>query len=300
MQEYERAMLTSFSSGEYTPVGYISFIQVRRITDHSIELTWYPGAYYRFHEVEISLPRDQFVTCVGCSRYSERPQFFAKSSWLEHLFLRQYSVFGIVDAIGVKEALDRGELTRNKLVELRNAVDQVAEKYLDVSFISFADSLLLKSNWTVGTFMSEKSYTYEPEILIEVIKHIRKVYNDILELDIYAILTQGSNEYYEDPLTHISESENHICLNSLGIPFAQLFEIDKAARCAIKLGVHNKSELYMEENFFHSLNRRHGWDRDSLEKNTFYNKMTHSDRNYFCIMWEQLLENLKPSSDNDQ
>lgn len=297
IEEYEQAMLDSFSSGEYTPIGYISYIQARQITNHSLVLSWYPDVFYRFHEVAVSLPREQFVTCVGCSKYSERTHVFVKSSWLEHLHLRQYTVFCMVDAIGVKEALNSGKISRKKLIELRNAIDKVAERYLNVSFISFADSLLLKSNWTVGHFRSEVSYTYQPEVFIEVVKDIRKIYQGILGLDIYAILTQGSNEYYEDSLTHISDSKNHICLNSLGIPFAQLLAIDKAVSSAIKAETHKPSELYMDEHFLYSLNFRRGFDRYSLGKNKYNNKMISSHSNYYYIGWEELLENLESKSE---
>jgi len=249
--------------------------------------------------VTVSLPKKEFVKCVGCSAYGERPHIFVKSSWFEHLYLRQYTVFCVVDAVGVKKALNDGELSRKKLIELRNAIDKVADQNPNVSFISFADSLLLKSNWTVGNYKSDVSYTYKPEVLIQVIKDIRTIYKEILGLDIYAIMTQGSNEYYEDPLTHISETGNHICLNSLGIPFAQLTEIDKAAHSAIKAGTHIPSELYMEEQFLYSLNFKIGFDRDSLGKYKYLDKMTKTDRNYYCIGWEQLLDNLKSKSEKN-
>lgn len=300
MDEYELAMLNSFSTDEYTNVGYIGWIEARRITKNSMELSWYPDLLTTLHEVTVSLPKDQFVKCVGCSAYSKRPHIFVKSSWLEHLYLRQYSIFCIVDAIGVIKALHDGELSHDKLIELRNAIDEVAEHYPKVSFISFADSLLLKSNWSVGTFRSETSYTYEPEIFIQLVKDIRKIYNDILGLDIYAIITQGSNEYYEDSLLHISESRNHISLNSLGIPFAQLMEINNAISSALKDKVHEPAELYMEEQFLYSLNFRMGYDRNSLGKYQYHNKMTNSERNYICIGWEQLLDNLKSKSEKDQ
>lgn len=69
-----------------------------------------------------------------------------KSAWLRNLHLRSYSVFAIVDADGVKTAIATGALTRAKLVKLRQQIDKIAKTYPAVSFVSFADSLLLKSN----------------------------------------------------------------------------------------------------------------------------------------------------------
>ncbi|GJM16865.1 MAG: hypothetical protein DHS20C13_21920 [Thermodesulfobacteriota bacterium] len=300
INEYEKAMVESFTTEEYTSVGYVSWIIPEESTGNTIELIWFPSPFHRFHQVNVSLPKDQIIKCVGCSAYSERPHFFVKSSWLQHLFLRQYSIFCLIDAIGVKKALNEGKLIRTNLIELRDAIDKIAEKYDKVSFISFADSLLLKSNWTVGSFRDEVSYSYEPEQFLDVVKDIRKSYKDILGLDIYAIVTQGSNEYYQDALLHVSETKNHISLNSLGIPFAQLMEINDFVSTAIKTEVHKPSELYIEEQFLHSLHFKAVFRKPYTEKYPYRNKMTGSKRYYFCIGWEQLLENLKPNSDNNK
>jgi len=201
----------------------------------------------------------------------------------------------MVDAINVKEALRNGDLTRERLIKLRNRIDELAERYHNVSFISFADSLIIKSNWTVGHFKSEVSYTYDPEVCIQITHDIKNIYKEILDLDIYAIFTQGSNEYYEDPETHISKSGNHICLNSLGAPFAQLMEIDHSARFAIKEKIHEAVELYLDEQFLYSLNFKLGFDRESLKSYKYYDRMTASSRIYFCVGWEKLLSNLMKS-----
>ncbi|HUW97687.1 MAG TPA: hypothetical protein VMV40_02435 [Acidiferrobacter sp.] len=297
IEEYELAMLDTISGGESANVGYISYIAARRINDRSIDLSWYPNIYDRFHEVPVLLPKEQFVACVGCWRYGEKPRIFVKSTWLEQLHLRLYSVFCMVDAIGVKDALQRGALSRERLVALRDAIDEVAKQYPEVSFISFADRLLLKSNWSVGHFRSDVSYTYRPEVFVKVVKDIREIYRDILELDVYAIMTQGSNEYYEDSLLHISESENHICLNSLGLPFAQLMSIDNSVHSAIKKRNHNPSELYLDAQFLHSLRFRLQFDKKSLGQYAYHDKMMSTCGHYYCVGWEELLENLDPDSD---
>ncbi len=112
-------------------------------------------------------------------------------------------------------------------------------------FVSFADSLLIKGNWTVGHFRSDVSYTYSPEVFVHIFKELQAVYREVLGLDVYAILTQGTNEYYEDSLVHISSGKNHVSLNSLGVPFAQLMAIDTSVRTAIKAKEHGRFELYL-------------------------------------------------------
>jgi hypothetical protein len=298
IKEYEQSMIDVFSGGRGENVGYIGHIAGRRISDHTIDLSWYPNIYDRFHEVTISLPRDQFIACVGSWRYDEKPHIFVKSAWLEHLYLRQYSIFCMLDAIGVKDALRKGTLSRNKLIALRDAIDKESEEHQEASFISFADSLLLKSNWSVGYFKSDVSYTYQPEKLVNVISNIRNIYQNILGLDVYAILTQGSNEYYEDQLLHISKSNNHICLNSLGLPFAQLMAIDNSAYSAIRAGTHTPSEVYIDAQLLHSLRLKFQFNKKSFRKYSYHHKMMRSGGHYYCIEFKKLSDNIDSKTED--
>lgn len=257
MAEYDKALARMFAGGDYENVGYISYATPRAISASAIELSWYPNLHDRFHEVKISLPRDQFIACVDCQNYDEKPHIFVKSAWLTNLHLRAYSVFAMVDAVGVKAALSSCALTRDKLIKLRDRIDNIAKIFPAISFISFADSLLIKSNWWVGQYDSPIKYSYEPELFIRLLPEIQSAYRDVLGMEVYAVLTQGSNEFYDDALLHISSSQNHISLNSLGLPFAQLMAIDNAARNAIKVGAHVPKELYMDQDFFYSLRFDH-------------------------------------------
>ncbi len=294
MSEYEKALVGMFDGGNYTNVGYISYAAARAVAASSIELSWYPNIYDRFHGVKISLPRDQFVTCVDCPTYDEKPHVFVKSEWLTNLHLRAYSVFAIVDAIGIKDALVSGKLTRDKLVELRDRIDEIANDHPAISFVSFADSLLIKSNWFVGQYDSHIKYTYEPEVFIKLLAELRSAYFDVLEMEIYAVLTQGSNEYYDDALLHISPTRNHISLNSLGLPFAQLMSIDNTARSAIKKHTHAPAELYMDQQFYYSLQFTHGFDKNSKPKNAYQSPMSSGDSFYFYPDYQTIMSNLKP------
>lgn len=295
LPEYE-AVLTGFLRGErdYEAVGYISYAAARRVVgDHAIELSWYPNVFTRFHEMRILLPRDQFVCCVASWQCDEKPRIFVRSAWLSILHLRTHSAFALIDAIGVKRALERGELTRERLIGLRDAVDELAARYPDVSFISLADNLLLKSNWSVGQFDSEVTYTYEPEIMIRVINELRDVYRSVLDLDLYAVLTQGLNAYYDDALLHVSPSGNHISLNSLGLPFAQLLAIEEAARTAIRRNEHSPAELYLDEDFFRSLNFKHGFKRDECPVGYYRGPMMAEDASYYMSSCAEILSNIE-------
>ena len=65
--------------------------------------------------MNVLLPRSEFVECVSAYEYDDDPRIFVRSSWLENLHLRSYSVFGLIDAVGVKAALSAGMLTRGRL-----------------------------------------------------------------------------------------------------------------------------------------------------------------------------------------
>ena len=231
---------------------------------------------------------------MGSWQSDENPRVFVKSGWLNHLYLRSYTVFALIDAIGVKSAIRSNALTRDRLVRLRDRIDDMARRYPSVSFISFADSLLLKSNWTVGHFESAVKYIYSPEIFFTLFEELRALYREELWLEIYATLTQGSNEYYDDDVTHISASGNHISLNSLGLPFAQLLAIDDAARAAIHSGAHPPSDLYMDELFFHSVRFQHSFEKNKQPRHPYASPMQDGSSYYFYANADTITSNLNP------
>lgn len=293
MAAYEKANLDYFDGEEYEHVGYISYVVVRSVTNDTIELSWYPNGHARYHEVRVRLPRSGFVNYVDQPGYDEKPHLFVTSEWMESLSYRNYCLFAVVDAIGVKDSLTKGALTQSKLTELRRRVDEIAELYPRTSFVSFADGLLLKTNWTVGTFDSSVNYTYKPEDFLEPIAEVRRAFKEVLGLESYAVLSQGSNEYYSDPELHISSSKNHISLNSLGLPFAQLRSIEDSARRAIKDKIHGPADLYMDEEFFHSLRFKHEFDKNALPKHEYPSSMSTGSRSYVMCDFDLVTKNLE-------
>ena len=295
MAEFSAALIKMPRGREVNPyeVGYVGNVAGRKINTSSIELSWYPNVHTRFHEVSISIPKDKIKVCVGCWRYDIKPYIFVDHEWLEHLYTREYSVFALIDAIGVKNAIRDNLLTKEKLIKLRDMIDALAEQYKDISFISFADSLILKSNWSVGYFEKGIDCTYEPEVFLSIIEKIQGIYRDVLSLEIYAALTQGSNEYYDESLLHISPTRNHICLNSLGLPFAELLAIEGAAKTALRNSVHPPTEIYMDEQYYHSLRFKCEFDKSNKPKNVYRAIMKTEDTYYFYSSLGVLMSNLE-------
>lgn len=282
MQEFEKACLDYFGGSEYRPVGYISHIGVRKINTNSLEISWFPNPFDRYHEVSVFLPKEELIACVECDRYDSKPRLFVKSDWIENIHIRHYSIFAMVDAIDVKESIKRGSLTKEKILSLRTAVDELASKYPDVTFISFADSILLKSNWTAGHFKHGIKYTYRPEVFIDIFRDLQSIYEEILCLKIYGVFTQGSNEYYDDALLHRSTLGNHLCLNSLGTPFSDLQSIESTVKSCIREKMHPASELYMDKEFFNSLRFKFPFDKKSIGNQKFDSKMKTNSFYYYC------------------
>jgi len=291
--EYESMYLRLFQGQDYEPIGYVSFIAARKVHENSIELSWYPNHFDRFHEMCISLPRSKIKLSIGCWRWDWKPTIFVESNWLEELYAKAFSVFGMVDAIGVRQAIQDELLSRKKLLELRSKIDQLSSKYPEVSFISFADSILIKSNWTVGSVHNDLTYTYRPESFIEIAQQFQTIFRETLGLNCYTILTQGYNEYYDDDLLHISDTRNHISLNSLGVPFAQLLSIEKSAREAIKKGIHPASELYLDQMFYHSLHLRYEYNKNDRPKAAYKPVMSAKPAHYFYADVKTIVNNLE-------
>ncbi len=292
ISEYEQTMMKFFDGTEWEPTGYISYAAARTINENSVELSWYPNISDRFHEVPVLLPKEAFVACVASWQCDEKPHVFVKNKWIDGLYIRSFSVFALIDAIGVKSALKSGSLTREKLTNLRVQIDKLAEQYPNISFISFADSLLLKSNWNVGSFTNGIEYSYDPEIFIFVSKQIKEIYEAILGLSTYAVISQGSNEYYDDPLLHISKTQNHISLNSLGVPFAQLMDIEHTARTSIKKKVHDLAEIYMDQQYYHSLKFEYEFDKHAVSNFNYQTKIISAPCKYYLMNFDEAISNL--------
>jgi hypothetical protein len=296
---YEASLLGLVNGKEYVNVGYISYACARSIGPNSVELSWYPNIMDRHHEVRVTLPRSEFVICVECWQCDEKPHVFVSDKWLRDLHMRPYSVFALVDAIGVREALADGSFSVEKLERLRGSFDEIAARYPDTLIVSFADSLLLKMNWSVGQYDEDVEYTYQPESIFPVVAELFEVYRAILELKCYAILSQGHNQFYDNELVHTSKLGHHISLNSLGLPMAQIFAIEMAAKSAAKAGRHPYAEIYMDENLFRSLKLDYSFDKRTVDKHPYRPPLAGYPCEYILADSAFLKANLKPDRDDD-
>jgi hypothetical protein len=96
--------------------------------------------------------------------------------------------------------------------------------------------------------------TYRPEDFLGVVKRVFDVLQAALGLKSYAVITQGYNYHVEPSLMHVADTGNHVFVGSLGSPFAELSDIDRSVRNALKEGAHGAKELYLAHSFLVTLN----------------------------------------------
>ncbi|KFL37876.1 hypothetical protein [Arenimonas donghaensis] len=291
--EYEAYIDAIYAGNHPDPPGFISYASVRSIATDHLEISWYPNIHDRYHELLLRLPHCDFIVCVECRDIDEKPRIFVRSEWLDDLHRRPYSAFALVDAIGVKNALRAGNLAESRLVALRGALDEIAARQTQIAIFSFADSVLIKSHWTVGAFDTPVDYTYTPEMMIDLVEEVFSAFKIHLSLDCYACITQGFNEYSDGAIVHTSPSGHHISLNSLGLPFAQLLSIDHATHQAIRTGRHAAAELYLDQLYYRSLRWQYGFDRDGQPAGEYDAPLSHHPGQYYCLSLDLVRANLK-------
>ncbi len=289
----EAALLKSFSGDDYDPPGAFSRAAVRFIEANSAELSWFPNLATRFHKFPIRLPRTAFVRCISSDTYDIDYIVFVKKEWLREQFAREHATFVLVDAIGVKDALRSNALSQRQLLRLREEIDLLAAQHSGLSFVSVADSLVIKTEWSLAPYETSAANIYSPETLVRVVEQLQKIYGYVLGLSVYAVFTQGANEYYEERGLHTSDTGNHVCLNSLGVPFAELLAIDRAVSETIKSGKLLPHELYMEDTFLHSLRMKCGFKRKNLAKGQYQGHLMRGPGAFYAASIGEILHNLE-------
>jgi hypothetical protein len=295
MADYATEWTKEFAGEAVNPalVGYITMVAARSVGDGWAELAWYVNISGRFHEVPLFLPADRIVACVDIPAYDEKPHIFVRSDWLTDIHEKPFSTFAWVDAIGIKELIQTGRLPSTNLHELRSRIDLVAANYPHLAFVSFADTLLVKQVWSVGHVGSSIRYTYSPETVLPAIFDLHSAINEVLGVDAYTVMTQGMNAYDDPAPLHISPQQNHISLNTLGVPFAQLQAIEIAARHAIRSGDHLPCSLYMDSSLYRSLNLDYNY-RESLRIWPYESPMTRAaGATYVATSIQGILGNLR-------
>lgn len=259
----EKEYLRFFAGGDgrgIHRVGYICPVSLEAVDADAAELVWYLS-HHRFHQLPILVPRGAFVACIEAQNCDDTPRIFVRSGWIQALCEQPCAAFALVDAIGIRRGMRTGAVSRDALRDLRDRIDTPAARYPDVGFVSFADSVLIKQVWTIGSY-GRPAYTYNPEALLPIVAQVRQAFREVLGLNAYAVMSQGQNAYEDPKALHVSPAGNHVSFNTLATPFADLIEIDQTVRQALRSGVHAPADLYLDARFYRSLQFRPDADRD--------------------------------------
>ena len=92
----------------------------------------------------------------------------------------------------------------------------------------------------------------------------------------------------------VSQTKNHVCLNSLGAPFADLKSIDEAARRAYKENP-VACDLYLDELYFNSLRLDSKFKQTISDWNSYTMYISRTRAWYARVSCDEILKNVKPA-----
>src|SRR5690606_15925752 len=167
---------------------------------------------------------------------------------------------------GIRNLLNEyGEFPSDTLNSIKAIVDKFCNQNKDLTFLTCADNIIIKSGWE---FVTENS-KYQPEKLVITVNQLMAEIKKETQISSYAIMTQGANYVDEKNLTHSVTPKNHFFMGSISVPFIEAFEIDSDIRKRIKNKEIEKMPFYIEQSFYISTKRRHY----SSEEPTWFKKL---------------------------
>lgn len=147
-------------------------------------------------------------------------------------------------------------------------------------------------NWKIGRWDNPTAVIYEPETFVSLLSEIDDLYRAELGVGTYATLAQGNNDLFGDELFHSSATGNHISLNSLGLPFAQIAAIEHQARSNIKSKIHEPNQLYIDRQLFWSMNFKDWKWKQAIPTYGYDQKLVAKDGEYIAISRDALTTKL--------
>lgn len=270
-------------------VGYI-----QKVFNNSLEINIGLNTSIRFHGASRILPSSKVIACVEFTSIGDKPYLIVDGEWFEENEKAIFSSYALIDASGMRNLLEQiGTINETQINNFKNMINHIASEYKEYFFLTYADSVIIKSNWTP----KEKDYdkTYQPETLLNVIKKIFTSFKSAFDLDAYAIITQGANQVMGNSNFEISLQKNHIFFSSLGAHFAELFEIDSVVRKNIKKEIHSRKNLYLSNSFFFTLRFRKYEQQSKLKEsiiNYFSDKQVSFEHAYLPINLDEISEYL--------
>lgn len=245
--------------GDPYSVGFHSVVVLKSFGPDFFEFDFFIDSQSRYHSISIKLPKEKVKHWVSIPSRHKYDYIFVEEEWHDIFWAGQISAFLFIDAIGMKERIKIQDHTfLTNLDNLSSEIDKISKKYNnELLFVSAADNIIVKANFNTKNEHPE----YKPEILLNAYVDISLAIKTYLNCESYGIFTQGFNIYNEQLFSHKTET-NHVNMRSLGLPFINIYEIEKAVRKNIRSSIHFGKTGYFERSFFQSLSFQHTYLRD--------------------------------------
>jgi hypothetical protein len=235
------------------------------------------------------IPKKKIKRCIRIP--NNGPVYFIVEKALldEILGERSFVLFMLVDAEDIVDKYkSEGRIERAAIDGLISDLDALSESHPDFSFLSFADSVLVKKVWRPF----EMGSGFAPESLIKLYAPIRDIFAKRLGAPSYATVTLGYDEFPDGKPLHISKTSGHVSLKAFGTPFARLHEIEFAARKHCRDGKHPRCSVYLDGVLFFSLAIDYKYRQSKYGKSQvqFESKLIpRSVSSYFFLDYEELI-----------
>jgi hypothetical protein len=243
----------------------------------------------RFHSIKKIIPKSK-IQCSFSPFSREGHQYIiVDKDWFNFIRNSSYSTYAMIDFIGVRDLITKhGEIPYSILETLNAIINEYAIANPSFDFLTCADNIIVKTNWLIN----EEANTYTPEYFIKVISELMKHIEKEIHLLSYVIITQGANYVNENGIRKKDRLENHFFMPSISVPFIEAFEIDTDARKRIRNHEIEKSQLYIENSFYISLNRKYTSNEEPswLQFIEFSNSKYKNKLKYIGVSFEELSE----------
>lgn len=266
---------------------------VRKVEPTYLVIEVFLDTSLRFHSTVITLPKSDFIYCLENYNYQKQPILVLSDKWIKSTLYSNYSMFCMVDAIGVKKTiLEDGYISQERLRNFTRGINHIARRYPTYTFFSFGDSVVVKGSFKGARFQFN---TFKPETLLQIAIEIQDVFMKTLGYCSYGVFSQGLLYDFNNKGVKKSFLGNHYSLGSLGTPFSEIFEIDEAARKNGRNGVHKRYEFYMTDYFFRALELK-GGAGSNLPSFRYNSKMSFLEDGYYYALNKSCLEKFLDSN----
>jgi hypothetical protein len=228
------------------------FASITHNSDKLIDLFLEINIHTRFHGIHKKLPKTKFRFCIEFWSWGERPYLIVDQKWLNAFLNDTYSIYALIDFIGVRSIIEEhGIIPKKYIKKLKKNLHVLSVKHSNYLFVTFADNLIIKTNWSGEK--EKYNNSYKPELFLKLIENVFSIIKSSINLDSYAVISQGANFIEEDLSNNSINTNNYFFFDSISTPFIELFEIDDNVRKSIKKKIISAKTLYLSESFLLSL-----------------------------------------------